>query len=183
MNAHRSCSGLVLHAWKAVQISATLRTMAERVTYRPATVPDVDRIFKLVSAMAQSGLMLRRSRYKIVTMLTNFVVAESGTGELVACGALLPLWTDSAEIVSLAVDSRFQGAGIGKALVQQLLERARCLGFEEVITLTYAVQFFSSLGFVIQPKEKFPRKLWRECLECPQLEDCDETAMSFQLRA
>ena len=155
--------------------------MAERVTYRPATVPDVDRIFKLVSAMAQSGLMLRRSKYKIITMLTNFVVAESETGELAACGALLPLWTDSAEIVSLAVDQRFQGTGIGKGLVHELLDRARRLGFREVITLTYAVDFFSRLGFTAQPKDRFPRKLWRECLECPQLEDCDETALSLQL--
>jgi amino-acid N-acetyltransferase len=155
--------------------------MAEGVRYRSATVPDVDRIFKLVSTMAQSGLMLRRSKYKIVTMLTNFVVAESQAGELAACGALLPLWTDSAEIVSLAVDPRFQGTGIGKGLALELLDRARRLGFREVITLTYAVEFFSKLGFSVQPKDRFPRKLWRECLECPQLEDCDETAMSFQL--
>ncbi len=155
--------------------------MAEGVKYRPATVPDVDRIFKLVSAMAQSGLMLRRSKYKIVTMLTNFIVAECGAGELAACGALLPLWTDSAEIVSLAVAARYQRSGVGKGLVQELLDRARQLGFEEVITLTYAVDFFSKLGFSIQPKDKFPRKLWRECLECPQLEDCDETAMSHRL--
>jgi amino-acid N-acetyltransferase len=155
--------------------------MTENIIYRSATVPDVDRIFKLISSMAQSGLMLRRSKYKIITMLTNFVVAESGTGDLAACGALLPLWTDSAEIVSLAVDQLFQKAGIGKGLVLELLERARRLGFQEVITLTYAVDFFSKLGFAVQPKDKFPRKLWRECLECPQLEDCDETAMSFQL--
>jgi amino-acid N-acetyltransferase len=155
--------------------------MAGDVQYRPAVVSDVDKIFKLVSSMAQSGLMLRRSKYKIITMLTNFVVAESKTCELAACGALLPLWTDSAEIVSLAVDPRFQGSGIGKALVRELLERASFLGFREVITLTYAVEFFSELGFAVQPKDKFPRKLWRECLECPQLEDCDETAMSFQL--
>jgi amino-acid N-acetyltransferase len=155
--------------------------MAENIIYRSATVPDVDRIFKLISSMAQSGFMLRRSKYKIITMLTNFVVAESATGELAACGALLPLWTDSAEIVSLAVDQRFQKEGIGKGLVLELLERARRLGFQEVITLTYAVDFFSKLGFAVQPKDKFPRKLWRECLECPQLEDCDETAMSFQL--
>lgn len=155
--------------------------MAEHITYRSAAVPDVDRIFKLVSSMAQSGFMLRRSKYKIVTMLASFVVAESGNGELAACGALLPLWTDSAEIVSLAVDQRFQGMGVGKGLVHELLDRARRLGFQEVITLTYAVEFFSKLGFTVQPKDRFPRKLWRECLECPQLEECDETAMSFQL--
>jgi amino-acid N-acetyltransferase len=155
--------------------------MAENVIYRSAAVPDVDRIFKLVSTMAQSGLMLRRSKYKIITMLTNFVVAESRAGELAGCGALLPLWTDSAEIVSLAVDRRFQGAGVGKGLVHELLDRARRLGFQEVITLTYEVEFFSKLGFTVQPKDRFPRKLWRECLECPQLEECDETAMSLHL--
>jgi amino-acid N-acetyltransferase len=156
--------------------------MVKKVTYRSATVSDVDKIFKLIGAMAQSGLMLRRSKYKIITMLTNFVVAETTNGELAACGALLPLWTDSAEIVSLAVDPRFQRAGIGKRLALELLDRARHLGFQEVITLTYAVDFFAKLGFSVQPKDRFPRKLWRECLECPQLEDCDETAMSFQLQ-
>jgi amino-acid N-acetyltransferase len=155
--------------------------MTDNIAYRFATVPDVDRIFKLINGMAQSGLMLRRSKYRIVTMLANFVVAESGSGELAACGALFPLWTDSAEIVSLAVDQRFQGSGIGKGLVQELLDRARRLGFQEVITLTYAVDFFSKLGFAVQPKDKFPWKLWRECLECPQLEQCDETVMSFRL--
>jgi amino-acid N-acetyltransferase len=155
--------------------------MAEKVSYRSATVLDVDKIFKLISIMAQSRLMLRRSKYKIITLLTNFVVAESSTGELAACGALFPLWTDSAEIVSLAVDQRFHGLGIGKGLVKELLDRARRLGFQEVITLTYAVEFFTKLGFAVQPKDKFPRKLWRECLECPQLEDCDETAMSTQV--
>jgi amino-acid N-acetyltransferase len=155
--------------------------MAENVIYRSAVVPDVDRIFKLVSKMAQSGLMLCRSKYKIVTMLTNFVVAESSAGELAGCGALLPLWTDSAEIVSLAVDQRFQRAGVGKGLVHELLDRASRLGFQEVITLTYEVEFFSRLGFTVQSKDRFPRKLWRECLECPQLEECDETAMSFRL--
>jgi amino-acid N-acetyltransferase len=155
--------------------------MAEKVSYRSATVLDVDKIFKLISIMAQSRLMLRRSKYKIITLLTNFVVAESSAGELAACGALFPLWTDSAEIVSLAVDQRFHGMGIGKGLVKELLDRARRLGFQEVITLTYAVEFFTKLGFAVQPKDRFPRKLWRECLECPQLEDCDETAMSTQV--
>jgi amino-acid N-acetyltransferase len=158
-----------------------MRDKNSRFTYRAAKVEDVDGIFRLVNAMAASGKMLRRSKYRIVTMLANFVVAESRSGELAGCGALFPLWTDSAEIVALAVDPRFQGGGVGKRLVRQLLQRARFLGFPEVITLTYAVDLFSQLGFSVQPKDRFPRKLWRECLECPRLEDCDEIAMSISL--
>ncbi|MBN1837779.1 MAG: N-acetyltransferase [Spirochaetales bacterium] len=157
--------------------------MSSRVNYRSAVVSDVDGIFRLVGKMAQAGLMLRRSKYWIVTTLTDFVVAETGDGELAGCGALLPLWTDSAEIVSLAVEERFQREGIGKGLVRELLERARRLGFPEIITLTYEVDFFTGLGFEVRPKESFPRKLWRECLECPRLEECDENAMSLRLDA
>jgi amino-acid N-acetyltransferase len=141
----------------------------------------VDGIFRLVGSMAESGVMLRRSKYKIVSMLADFVVAEAEGGGLAGCGALLPLWTDSAEIVSLAVDPGFQGGGVGTGLVSELLRRARALGFPEVITLTCSVEFFRRLGFTVEAREKFPRKLWRECLECPRLEDCNETAMSIRL--
>jgi amino-acid N-acetyltransferase len=162
-------------------MAGTRKSMAETLTYRPAQVRDVDGVFRLVSKMAQSGRMLRRSKYKIVTMLANFIVAETEKRELAGCGALIPLWTDSAEIVALAVDEPFQRAGIGRELVRALLELARRQGFPEVITLTYELEFFAGLGFRKEAKEKFPRKLWRECLECPRLEDCDETAMSIRL--
>jgi len=151
------------------------------MTYRAATVGDVDWIFRLVNSLAGSGHMLSRSKYRIVTMMANFIVAESPEGELAGCGALLPLWTDIAEIVALAVAPGFRGRGVGKQLVLELLQRARNQGFPEVIALTCAVDFFSQLGFSVQPKDKFPRKVWRECLECPRLEDCDEIAMSIRL--
>lgn len=89
----------------------------QQIDYRGATVGDVDGIFRLVNGMAESGQMLRRSKYRIVTMLANFMVAESQGGELSGCGTLFPLWTDSAEIVALAVDPRFQGSGVGRRLV------------------------------------------------------------------
>jgi amino-acid N-acetyltransferase len=158
-----------------------MEEMMQQVVCRRAMVGDVDGIFRLVNAQAESGRMLRRSKYRIVTMLASFIVAETEDGALAGCGALFPLWTDCAEIVALAVDPAYQGSGVGKRLVGELLGRARDLGFPEVITLTYAVEFFSGLGFTVQPKDKFPRKLWRECLECPRLEDCDEIAMSIHL--
>lgn len=155
--------------------------MAQKMLFRSAHVRDVDGVFRLINKMGQAGRMLRRSKYKIVTMLTNFIVAETEDGRLAGCGALMPLWTDSVEVVSLAVDEPFQRQGVGRALVRELLEQAKRLGFAQVITLTYEVPFFSSLGFRVEPKENFPRKLWRECLECPRLEDCDETTMALRL--
>ncbi len=153
------------------------------VKLRQALVKDVPKIFELCNKNATKGLMLTRSKYKIITMLANFYVAENSDGEVLACAALSPLWTDMAEVMALAVDDTVQGKGIGSKLVSYLVERAATLGFPKVIALTYQVDFFKKLGFKITNKDNFPRKMWRECLECPKLEACDETAVYIDLQS
>lgn len=152
------------------------------IRYRSATINDVDDIFRLTNAHAKAGLMLSRSKYKIINTIYSFYVAiDDSTKELVGCGALSPLWTDMAEVMALAVADAYKKQGIGKTIVLALLQRAREFGFPKVITLTYQVEFFQKLGFTLTDKDNFPRKLWRECLECPKLEQCDENAMYIDL--
>ncbi len=156
--------------------------MAEDILIREPTVNDIDVIFKLTNSMAAEGLMLTRSKYKIISMLQNFLVAENSEGTIAGCGAFTLLWDDLGEIMALAVDKDHQGNGIGKALVKNLIERGKKLKVPEIIVLTYQVEFFKKMGFTMTDKDKFPRKLWRECLECPKLECCDETAMNMVLK-
>lgn len=151
--------------------------MTSDLTIRPATVEDVKDIVRLTSSMARQGLMLPRSKYKIVTMLSDFLVAEAADGTIVGCGAFSVLWTDLGEICALAVDPAYQRGGIGSSLVQALIEVGRHKRVPEIIALTYQVAFFTGLGFTVTDKDDFPRKVWRECLECPKLEECDETAV------
>lgn len=148
---------------------------------RIATVSDVNTIFDLTNSHATAGLMLSRSKYKIITMLSNFIVVENDKKQVIGCAALAPLWTDMAEIMALAIHKDFQKQGAGKLLVNTLIDRAKMLKFPKVIALTYQVEFFKKLGFTVTDKDNFPRKLWRECLECPKLEKCDETAMYLDL--
>ena len=89
--------------------------------------------------------------------------------------------TDMAEICALAVTDEWQGKGVGVALVQGLIAEAKRMRIPRLITLTYQVEFFKKSGFQVENKDAFPRKLWRECLECPKLEACDETAMYLDL--
>ncbi len=154
----------------------------ENITIREATVKDVDKIFSLTNSMASKGLMLTRSKYKIVSMLQNFLVAETTEKQIVGCGAFTFLWDDLGEIMALAVDEDYHGKGIGKALVKALVEKGKKLLVPEIIVLTYQVEFFKKMGFILTDKDKFPRKIWRECLECPKLEYCDETAMNMIIR-
>ena len=154
---------------------------SEGIRIRKPTVDDVEAIFRLNNDMADRGLMLHRSKYKIIEMLGNFLVAENSEGRIVGCGAFSLLWTDLGEVNALAVDREYQGRGIGTALVRALLEKGRELKVPEVITLTYRKKFFEKLGFTETDKNKFPKKIWRECLECPKLESCDEVALHLYL--
>ena len=151
------------------------------ITIRPATVEDVGDIVRLTSSMARQGLMLPRSKYKIITMLADFLIAVSKEGTVVGCGAFSVLWTNLGEVCALAVDPAFQGKGIGSLLVKALVEEGRKKRVPEIIALTYQVDFFKNLGFAVTDKDDFPRKVWRECLECPKLEECDETAVHLYL--
>ncbi|MBN2050402.1 MAG: N-acetyltransferase [Spirochaetales bacterium] len=149
----------------------------DTITLRPATVEDVKDIVRLTSSMARQGLMLPRSKYKIITMLSDFLVAVTAEGTIAGCGAFSVLWTDLGEICALAVDPAYQKKGIGARLVRALIEEGKKKRVPEIIALTYQVDFFTRLGFTVTDKDDFPRKVWRECLECPKLEECDETAV------
>ncbi|MBN2653476.1 MAG: N-acetyltransferase [Spirochaetales bacterium] len=148
---------------------------------RKAKIDDVNRIHDLTNSMASEGLMLPRSKYKIISMLLNFYVVADENDYVVGAAALTPLWTDMAEIMSLSLDKDYHKQGLGRKLVEYIIQEARAIHFPKLIALTYQVEFFKKMGFTITDKDQFPRKLWRECLECPKLERCDETAMYLDL--
>ena len=154
---------------------------ARSITIRRAKATDVETIQQLIAAHSNQGLMLPRSRYKVFSRLQGFVVAEDEERQIAGCGALVILWGDLAEIQSLAVAADKIGQGYGKRIVEELIDHARALEIPKVLTLTYQVEFFARLGFSVTDKDAVPRKTWGECLECPKLECCDETAMIYQI--
>ena len=151
------------------------------VIIRQAKASDVDKIYTLIKENSDKALMLPRSKYKIFSRLQGFVVIEDENQDIVGCGALVILWGDLAEIQSLVIDAHKQGQGYGKKVVESLIEKTASLDIPKVLTLTYQVDFFSRMGFVIIDKDSIPRKIWGECLECPKLECCDETAMMYYI--
>ena len=148
---------------------------------RDATVDDADKITNLINSYANKQLMLPKTPYKIYSTIQNFIVIESD-GEIIGCSALSVIWKDLAEICSLAVDKNYQNKGIGRKLVNLCLKKAKNLKIQKVIALTYQDKFFEKMGFKLVDKDQFPRKLWRECLECPRLENCDEKAYLYEIK-
>ncbi|HQZ99912.1 MAG TPA: argininosuccinate synthase [Thermoflexales bacterium] len=164
---------------------------------RPATLDDVPAIAKLIAANARKGGLLPRTEASIRATIDNFVVAMMQTEDggrkaeisvpslpssiVVGCGTLFPHNTALVELRSLAVDETIRGGGIGKKLVAALVNRARERHFGEIFALTRAMDFFIKCGFAITAKEEFPEKVWRDCVGCPMLANCDEVAVTMDL--
>jgi amino-acid N-acetyltransferase len=143
---------------------------------RSANVNDVKAIHALINAYAERDQMLFRSMADIYKNLQTFSVVEDN-GEVVGCCALEVIWSDLAEIKSLAVDEAHKGRGAGSMLVNSAVEQARVMKVAKVFGLTLKPEFFEKLGFKVVDKDLLPMKVWSDCARCTKQQNCDETAV------
>jgi len=147
---------------------------------RSANVDDVKAIHGLINAYAEREQMLFRSMADIYKNLQTFLVAELD-GEVVGCCALEVIWSDLAEIKSLAIDEAHKGRGAGTILVNAAVEQARVMKVPKVFGLTLKPEFFEKLGFKVVAKDTLPMKVWSDCARCSKQQNCDETAVIKQV--
>ncbi|MEO0484018.1 MAG: GNAT family N-acetyltransferase [Planctomycetota bacterium] len=119
---------------------------------RGALDADSDRIAALIAAHADSGGTLRRSVEEVHAAIGEFVIAEGvrpgdGAPWLAACGALAVFSPALAEIRSVAVDPDSQGAGLGRLVVERLVDVAESMEIDRVVLLTQTPGFFQRCGF------------------------------------
>ena len=143
---------------------------------RDAKIQDVKRIHALINHYAEVERMLFASVSDIYEKLLTFSVDEVD-GQVVGCCGLQVLWENLAEIKSLAVDEAYFGKGIGRALTQACMDKARRLGLKKVFTLTLEPVFFEKLGFTRVQMGTLPMKVWSDCANCPKQDHCDEIAL------
>ena len=151
-------------------------------TVRPAVVADARSIMTLVNELAIQQVMLPRSPASVIENIRDFVIAEVG-GEFAGCGALAITWSDIAEVRSLAVAPAMQKHGIGRVLVDALVDDAKRLGIPRLFAFTYVPDFFAKMGFTICQHEDLPHKVFNDCMHCPKFLACDEIAMTRVLDA
>ena len=148
---------------------------------RKAVLGDSPKIAELINYFAGQKKMLPRSVENIAEHIRDFLVAEDN-GQVVGCVALHFYSRELAEIRSLAVDSKFQGKGYGKALIKQSIADHQKLGGRRIFALTYVQELFKSLGFMIGDKEELPEKIWAECIKCEKYQDCDEICVIYLIK-
>ncbi len=143
---------------------------------RNATLPDAITIEQLITIHVGDGTLLPRSFREICENIRDFIVIEHD-GEIVGCGALHLYGMHLAEIRSITVSARAKGKGAGRVLVDALLKEAERQSVTCVCLFTRIPDFFGQMGFLVVEKEALPDKLHKDCLKCPRLHACDETAM------
>ncbi len=96
---------------------------------------------------ADERILLAKELVAYYESVQEFVIAEDATGQMIGCGALHVMWIDLAEIRTLAVHKAWLGRGVGSALMEVLMDRARGLGLRRLFCLTFEVDFFTRHGF------------------------------------
>lgn len=115
-------------------------------TIRPARLDDVPRLQQFITPFVDRGRLLPRTVHELEELMTHGFVVEH-QGQIVGFAALEIYSPKLAEIRSLAVAPEHQGQGLGKALVEACLHRAKALDVFEVLAVTSAEEFFRKCGF------------------------------------
>lgn len=144
-----------------------------------ARIGDVPQIHKLINNFAGRGEMLARPLSELYENIRDFFVVRKGK-KIIGCAALHVMWSDMAEIKSVAVDEELHKQGVGNQLVVACIEEARELGIATIFCLTYKPGFFGKFGLKEVDKMSLPQKIWTECYRCPKYPNCDETAMTMK---
>jgi amino-acid N-acetyltransferase len=143
---------------------------------RKARMCDIAPILQLINGYAAKGVMLPRTELELSEHIRDFSVVLSG-GRLLGCGALHFYSPTLGEIRSLAVDESAKTHGVGRRVVEHLVEEALEYDLDGVFAFTYVVEFFNKVGFHVVERGVLPLKAWKDCLRCPKFQCCDEIAV------
>ncbi len=154
---------------------------AARLTVRKARMRDISLILDLINGYAAKGVMLSRTEFEMSEAIRDFTVVMQGD-QLLGCGALHFYSPTFAEIRSLAVHEHAKTKGVGRRLVEALVEEAETYELDAVFAFTYVVGFFNRVNFQEVERGMLPLKAWKDCVRCPKFQACDEIAVLRVLR-
>ncbi|HRX15279.1 MAG TPA: GNAT family N-acetyltransferase [Spirochaetota bacterium] len=138
---------------------------------------DIGDILNLLAPYVKKGIVLERSREDIMAELGAFFIARDNEK---AAGVVSYHDYDNNlfEIRSLVVAEEYARSGIGSALVNHVVTLLRERQPQSrIFALTYVPEFFSKLNFELIDKNYFPEKIWKDCVNCPRVDCCNEIAL------
>ncbi len=149
---------------------------------RKPRLTEVVAIRELIDAAAREGEVLPRALPELYENVRDFCVYADQEGRVGGCVALHIDMVDLAEVRSLVVRPDLRGLGIGRRLVEAVVEEACQLEIARVYAFTRMTRFFTRAGFHEVSKDTLPYKVFKDCMRCRLFPDCDEIAVIKDLR-
>ncbi|MBI5963891.1 MAG: GNAT family N-acetyltransferase [Chloroflexi bacterium] len=119
-------------------------------TLRPALESESAQIKDLINLVGINPMGLDWKR---------FIVAVNDNGQVIACGQIKPHGGDIRELASIAVNPEFQGNGIARALIEQLLSTTPRPVY--LMCMSKMNDLYIKFGFKAIPYEMMPRYFQR----------------------
>ena len=154
--SHEIDGALLQELFTAVGTGTQISDSAYR-DIRPARGEDISSIAELLKPLEDEGVMLDRSRTKLVEEPQRFLVAELD-GVIIGCVAIYgELEEEKLEIGSLVTSPEFQGANVGRQLLQAAEREAERRGANAVFVLTVnAMDWFKDNGYETMNLQDLP---------------------------
>ncbi|MGL1901493.1 MAG: amino-acid N-acetyltransferase [Fibrobacterales bacterium] len=125
---------------------------------RAATVRDVPDLLKLMEYYVQKGYLVERSEESIALSIDDYYVYEVD-GRIHGSGALHVLEEGKAEVAAIAVDKTYRSKGIGRDMLEFIIEQSEKKGITELFILTtQAADWFYEFGFENADVDALPKK-------------------------
>ena len=148
----------------------------DSIAIRTADAREAAAIHGLLVEHLAEGHLLPRELGEIVVHAHRFIVAVLGD-EVLACAELAPLSRSVAEVRSMVVSREARGLGVGRRMVDELLQRASIAGFDKLCAFTHSPGYFVHLGFSIVPHVWLPEKIVTDCHACRHFRHCGQYAV------
>ncbi|TWU37260.1 GNAT family N-acetyltransferase [Novipirellula artificiosorum] len=124
--------------------------LPDGLTIRQALPSDADAIHALLRPYVAERSLLSRTEAEVIELTRHGFMAVRQEADKERCLGFAAVEIYSAklaELVSLAVHHDHRNVGVGKALVEHCVQRARDLGVMEVMAISSSELFFQSCGF------------------------------------
>ena len=114
---------------------------------RQAQLDDVPEILHLMDGYVQKGNLIMRTTQDIKNQIDNYYIYEVDQA-IYGCGALYELGDGWGEIGAIAVNTAYKSKGVGRGIMQYLIQNAHGKKLKTLFLLTtQASDWFFEFGF------------------------------------
>jgi amino-acid N-acetyltransferase len=150
-----------------------------RPVIKNAELSDAESIYALLKPYSSEGIILERTLNDIRHSIDKFLTAKTG-GTIAGVISYHEYGKKLKEVRSLAVKKEMSGKGIGSLLLNHLIDiLIEKIPDAKIFVLTYSPEFFRKEGFSDVMKDSLPEKIWKDCNNCGNKDDCGETALVY----